>query len=370
MSVYKRKSDGKWVYDFWRKGVRFCKPIENCGSKRAAEVVEREKKAETAQQLAATRESRPGAMTLSVAFDRFWSEVGDHYTGTYRKTVWTSLAWLLEELGSSTMIRNVGPSKISDAIARRRGQDVKPATVNRTVTEILRRIFIRAKKRWQQDVQDIDWADMMLDEPKERVRELRDHEEAAVFKNMRKDYLPIFAFYLAYGVRLSEAVGLRWRDIDWTAKTISILGKGDKVRVIPLTSEGIAILAPLQGHHAEFVFTYVGDRTRKNPRSGKTIAKGQRYPMTVSGVKSTWRRYGGSEAGLVDFRLHDIRHTTATRLLRETGNLRLVQKLLGHEEISTTTKYAHASDEDLRAGLESVKKSRSNSQKRKFKVAK
>lgn len=368
MSVYKR--NGKWHFDFKRKRVRFSGPIEDCNSRRAAEAFERQKKSEADQKLAAARESRAGPMTVTAAFDRFWSEVGNHYTGTYRTTVWTGLAWLMAELGAKTLLRDIGPSRISDAVARRRGQDVKPATVNRTVTEILRRIFIRAKKRWQQDVPDIDWADMMLDEPKERVRELRDHEEIAVFKNMRKDYLPIFAFYLAYGVRLSEAVGLRWRDIDWTAKTISILGKGDKVRVIPLTSEGIAILAPLQGHHPEFVFTYVGDRTRKNPRSGKTIARGQRYPMTASGVKSTWRRYGGSEAGLVDFRLHDIRHTTATRLLRETGNLRLVQKLLGHEEISTTIKYAHANDEDLRAGLESVAKSRHSSHQPNIKVVK
>lgn len=92
--------------------------------------------------------------------------------------------------------------------------------------------------------------------------------------------------------------------------------------------------------------------------------------MTASGVKSTWRRYGGSAAGLDDFRLHDLRHTTATRLLRETGNLRLVQKLLGHEEIGTTTKYAHASDEDLRTGLESVKKSRENSHQPALKVVK
>jgi site-specific recombinase XerD len=69
-------------------------------------------------------------------------------------------------------------------------------------------------------------------------------------------------------------------------------------------------------------------------------------------MKSTWRRYGGEAAGLDDFRLHDTRHTRATRLLRTSGNLKLVQQLLGHEDIATTAKYAHATVEDLRAALE------------------
>jgi len=56
---------------------------------------------------------------------------------------------------------------------------------------------------------------------------------------------------------------------------------------------------------------------------------------------------------VVNFRFHDTRHTTATRVLRKS-NLRVVQKLLGHSDVKTTTKYAHALDEDVLAALEAA----------------
>ena len=52
-----------------------------------------------------------------------------------------------------------------------------------------------------------------------------------------------------------------------------------------------------------------------------------------------------------DLRLHDLRHTAATRTLRATGNLAMAQRQLGHARIETTSRYAHVLDDDLRAGL-------------------
>lgn len=307
---------------------------------------------------------RPGAgaarrpMTISSALDRFWIEVGESYTGTYRTTVYSALAWMTKEFGANTPLRDIGPNRITQAIARRRGEmvqnrksgeKVKNSTVNRTVVELLRRVLRRARLKWEQrDLPDIDWKEQRLSEPKERVRELRDQEEPKLIATMRSDYLPAIRFALATGLRKRELVGLRWRDIDWGAKTISVLGKGGKVDTIPLTRGMIAILAPLRGHHDDFVFTYLAKKTRDGRR------KGSRYPMTYAGLSSAWRRFGPREAGIEDFRYHDLRHTAGTRLLRGSGNLRLVQKLLRHEDIATTTKYAHADDHDLRRAMEAV----------------
>jgi site-specific recombinase XerD len=52
-----------------------------------------------------------------------------------------------------------------------------------------------------------------------------------------------------------------------------------------------------------------------------------------------------------DFVLHALRHTAATRTLAKTGNLAMVQKLLGHRKIETTLRYAHISDDDLLAAV-------------------
>jgi integrase len=76
-----------------------------------------------------------------------------------------------------------------------------------------------------------------------------------------------------------------------------------------------------------------------------------------------WRR-AKPNAELVDYRWHDNRHTTASRFLRATGNLKLCQMLLRHEDIATTMKYAHASTDDLRAALNDVSESRKKPRKR------
>lgn len=357
MSVYPRKN-GIYVYDFEIKGLRFFGST-GLRSKRAAEEFERDRRKEAAKVADAVVKQRAAPMTINAATDRFWEEVGTHYKGNYRQTVWTALGWMVEQSGKNTILRDIGASQVNDLIAARRGEGVANGTVNRTVTELLRRILKRAKARWKQTIDEtIEWTDLMLPEPKERIRELREAEEADIRGTMRPDYLPAIAFVLASGCRLAEPVALRWSHIDWKALTIEIHGKGDKKETIPLSDELRAILAPLRGHHPEHVFTYVGQRTRKNPKTGKTITAGKRYPITYEGLKTAWRRHGAPKAGLGDFRFHDMRHTAATRLLRETGNLKLVQRLLRHEHITTTVKYAHADLDDLRGGMNRVSKSR------------
>lgn len=348
MSVY-RRTDGVFAFDFQLRGVRFCGST-GVKSERAAKDIERQKRQQARQRLALAREQRTAPMTINVAFDRFWSEVGDHYSGSYRQTVWGALRWLTAELGASTLIREIGPNIITQAIASRRTEGVSNSTVNRTVTELLRTVLRRAGRLWEQETQSIEWHKLMLAEPRERVRELRDHEEAQLTQDMRADYLPAIRFLLISGLRKKELVTLKWSAIDWRARIITIRGKGDKVANIPLTDAMRAILSPLRDHHPEFVFTYQATRTKRINGKPHRV-KFKRYPITYSGLGSTWRRYAGD---LDDFRFHDLRHTAATRLLRKTGNLRLAQKLLRHENISATSRYAHVTDDDLRAGMDAV----------------
>ena len=57
-----------------------------------------------------------------------------------------------------------------------------------------------------------------------------------------------------------------------------------------------------------------------------------------------------AKAGVKDFRFHDYRHDFGTKLLRETGNLKLVQKALNHRDIKSTLRYAHVLDADVASG--------------------
>lgn len=108
-----------------------------------------------------------------------------------------------------------------------------------------------------------------------------------------------------------------------------------------------AILEPLKGDHPEWVFTFVCRRTRGDQ------VKGRRYPITLDGAKSEWRRHR-KRANVEDFRFHDFRHDVATKLLRKTGNLKLVQQALNHRDIKTTTKYAHVLDTEVAAALQAI----------------
>jgi site-specific recombinase XerD len=82
--------------------------------------------------------------------------------------------------------------------------------------------------------------------------------------------------------------------------------------------------------------------------------------MTREGLKTEWRR-AKLDAKLLDYRFHDNRHTAATGILRATGNLKAVQKLLRHSDVSTTAKYAHALIDDVRDAMEAAEKSRNKS---------
>ena len=67
------------------------------------------------------------------------------------------------------------------------------------------------------------------------------------------------------------------------------------------------------------------------------------------------------KACIEGFRFHDIRHDVGTKLLRDTGNLKLVQKALNHADIKTTRRYAHVLDEEVTKALDRFQKSRKKS---------
>jgi integrase len=148
-------------------------------------------------------------------------------------------------------------------------------------------------------------------------------------------------------MRRKECLSLRWSEVDWSSGQIRKAGKGGRLVTLPITTAIREILWPLRGHHPELVFTYVVQRTR----DGRV--QGQRSPLTLEGIKTAWRRLR-KRAGVDGFRFHDFRHNFGTKLLRETGNLKLVQRALNHADIATTTRYAHVLDAEIAAAMESA----------------
>ncbi|GEO16559.1 tyrosine-type recombinase/integrase [Microvirga aerophila] len=147
-------------------------------------------------------------------------------------------------------------------------------------------------------------------------------------------------------LRRSNLVGLTWSEVDLANRQITVIQKGDRIQTIEIDNEMMEILLRQLDIHPVFVFTYVAKQTYYNKRAERMIIHGQRYPMTVAGFTSWYKRIGKKLD--LDIRVHDLRRTGATRMLRETGNLKAVQKHLGHADIKLTAKhYAHVSTGDM-----------------------
>jgi integrase len=293
------------------------------------------------------------------------TQVGQHHVAA--DTTARQISYLIAFFGKDKLITEITGDDVTRLVAWRRGHRVmrgpkKAAadapfisafTVNDT-TEQLKKLFTRAKIWGVHFEREPRWKDHWLAEPQEFVRELVGDEAERLDAETREDYRPFFAFARASGFRLQECF-LRWREVDWEARQIRKKGKGGRLVTGPITSNIRSILWPLLGHHREFVFTYVATRTREGR------IRGNRYPLTYSGVKSMWRRLRARAGpGVEDFRFHDFRHDLATKLLRETGNLKLVQRALNHADLKTTARYAHVLDHDVAEGLERLAESREN----------
>jgi len=361
MSIYKPKKSPFYQYDFWLGGHRFHGTTE-CKTRKEAEKFESIEREKAKALVKAMRRSAVSLLIDDVA-DRLWNECAQHDADA--DATETNLARLIDYFGKAKALTDIDHTEAKKMVAWRRGHHVKGrkkaplisnATVNRSATKVLQRVFSFAKTEGAQFEHEPNWTDLLLPEPLERVRELHDDEAAAFDAAMRADYEPFFEFVRASGMRQKECVTLRWTEVNFGTRQIVRIGKGGRRVVFPITDTIREILFPLQGQHPEFVFTYVA--IYGNKRLGRV--RGQRYPLTLTGTKTAWQRLR-AKAGVRDFRFHDYRHDFGTKLLRDSGNLKLVQKALNHRDIKSTLRYAHVLDGDVATAVERLSESRKKS---------
>lgn len=348
MSIYKAKNSRFYLYDF-RIGSRRVHGSTRETGRREAEQVERRIKAEAQADLlrekihiAELNGERP--MSLDIAAGRWWQEVGQYLAApkTVEHNLERLIAWfgpdrLLTEITDSDVARWMAERRADKAWKREKAKPVSPATVNRTTVDVLRKIFGRAKRAWKMTLSnEPNWPVHRLKEPT-RIREASEAEEAALTSFLCGGYHNLWRFALASGLRFSECF-ITWGQVDEAEGVIHVIQKGNRPHSIPISREIAAILSACRDQHKEAVFT--------------RDDKGQRLPITPSGMKSAWRR-AVKKSGVRNLKFHDMRHTCMTRLVRMTGNLKLAQQLAGHADISTTaTYYAHVTMEDLRRGMD------------------
>lgn len=152
---------------------------------------------------------------------------------------------------------------------------------------------------------------------------------------------------LEVGLRVSEVCNLQTTDVEMTTCRVIVRdGKGGKDRQVwmpenlrDLIGEWLERRVPTADDEPDWLFS-TRNGTRTSPRSVRRTVK-------------TYAKKAGIE-WFEDVSPHTLRHTFATNLLRETGNIRLVQKALGHADVSTTMIYTHIVDEELEAAMKGV----------------
>lgn len=147
----------------------------------------------------------------------------------------------------------------------------------------------------------------------------------------------LFELVYSCGLRVSEVSNLKLRDVHLDRKLLMVLGKGNKERLVPFGNKAKEFLT--------LYFDTARNKLLKGGASPYVFINRMGKKLTRKGI---WKRLQEMEAKSgVTSKIHTLRHSFATHLLEGGADLRSVQELLGHSDISTTQIYTHVNEEGL-----------------------
>lgn len=243
------------------------------------------------------------------------------WTGkAYELTAYRNVEHFIKAVGDLPLAE-VRTTTVDDFILAVRGT-IKDSTVNRKLTNVHSILKFAHDREWIAKMPKFTWSA----ETEGRIRWLTVTEEVQMFALLgawgEVEVARFLTVSIDTGMRRSEILNLQEKDVDghWVRLWVN---KTKKARSVPLTE-----------------------------RAQLALSSGT-FDLNENKLRAIWTRLK-NEMGLEnddDFVLHALRHTAATRTLAKTGNLAMVQKLLGHRKIETTLRYAHISDDDLLAAV-------------------
>lgn len=286
-----------------------------------------------------------GSMMFEELVDKYKS-----YAKNNKKTWETELCKVrkIEQYFKGKRLKDITPSIIEEYKNYRknsrtyRGTTTNTATVNRDLAMIKKMFSIAVNNKWIDENPALNCRVPMFQENNEIIRYLTDEQEVMLLLCCDKEYAylkPIVLTAIHTGMRFGEIMNLTWkRNIDMKNRYIRItkeMAKSKKQRIIPLSSVLFEELLRLKENcDGEYLFP--------NPKTGKPYADIRRAWATVK-----------SRAGIdPEFRFHDLRHHTATKLMDKNVNVSVIKDILGHSSLLITQKYAHAKDTTKRAAME------------------
>jgi integrase/recombinase XerD len=292
---------------------------------------------------------RPGdadASLLDSFCDALWLEDGlsKNTLEAYRRDLAQFAAWLARD-AARTLAQATEADVHGHLAARHRGVKSPKASSDARLLSSLKRFYqygVREK------IVDID-PTLKLDPPKRAPRFPKSLSESDVEALLAapevakplglRDRAMLETLY-ASGVRVSELVGLKTFEINLEAGVVRILGKGSKERLVPLGEEAV-----------DWVRRYIADARPlllKQTVSDALFVTGRGAGMTRHAFWHLIRRHAARAVPGKALSPHTLRHAFATHLINHGADLRVVQMLLGHADISTTQIYIHVARERLK----------------------
>ena len=288
-------------------------------------------------------------MTIEGLLDQFYSDLilvkrsSEQTAQTYRISAEEFLNWLVVE---RIKIKDVTVQNLMYYLVKRKTDGCSELTIAKDISGIraLGEYLVR-KQFWTENTA------LLLDRPKasrnlpkvlstDEVDTLLSTIDTSNDCGKRDDAL--FELIYSCGLRISEACELKIANVHMNERLIMVHGKGDKERIIPFGDRA-----------AEKLELYINE-VRPVMTKGKSVPElfvnYQGNPISRKGV---WKRFKEIESlSGIDAKVHTLRHSFATHLLSGGADLRSVQELLGHSDLSTTQIYTHVTDDQLEAAHE------------------
>ena len=175
----------------------------------------------------------------------------------------------------------------------------------------------------------------------DQVREILDENLKRTDDLMLRDQAILELLYYT-GMRASELVGVTVQDIDLFERTVRVIGKGDKERIIPFSDECQRYVRRYMRECRPMLF-----RRNVNPVNALILNHlGQK--LTTRGLEYILDQIEEKTSVVVGLHPHLLRHSFATHLLENGADLRIIQELLGHASLNATQIYTHVTEETMR----------------------
>ncbi len=283
-------------------------------------------------------------MTIDELLNQFYSDLilvkrdSEQTALTYKISSEEFLKWLASE---HTKLRDVKPQTLMYYLIKRQTDGCTELTIAKDISGIraLGDYLVR-KNYWDENHA------LLLDKPKaskklpkvlsvEQIDALLDSIDTTNPSGIRDDAL--FELIYSCGLRISEACDLKLANVHMEERLILVHGKGDKERLVPFGDRA-----------AEKIQIYL-NQVRPLFTNGKNVPElFVNYKGQAISRKGVWKRFQTLEQKSgVTAKVHTLRHSFATHLLAGGADLRSVQELLGHSDLSTTTIYTHVTDDQL-----------------------